>query len=45
MGLFSVKKKSHLEKPGIDDDYINLGPKEEEKSENQSIGKPTHAHF
>lgn len=37
MGLFSVKKKTHLEEQGIDDDYTNLGPKEKEKSESLSL--------
>jgi hypothetical protein len=36
-GLFSVKKKAHLEELGRDDDYTNLGPKETQKSESLSL--------
>jgi len=37
MGLFSVKKKVHLEELGIDDDYTNLVPKGKKKSESLSL--------
>jgi len=37
MGLFSVKKKAHLEELGIDDDYTNLGPKQTQKSGSLSL--------
>ena len=37
MGLFSVKKRAHLEEVDTDDNYTNLGAKETEKSKSLSL--------